>query len=100
VLPAQPIEVRGIAWTGAGHVTQVEVRINGDASWLEAPLDDAPQPGCWRRWRLTWQPSRKGPQVLAVRATDSLAQSQPETPAWNRSGYLWNGIDSVEFDIR
>ena len=32
-------------------------------------------------------------------ATDSDGQVQPETPPWNKSGYLWNGIDSVECEI-
>jgi hypothetical protein len=29
-----------------------------------------------------------------------MGQVQPEAPAWNRSGYLWNGFDTVDCEIR
>ena len=100
VLPAGAVELRGIAWTGQGHVTQVEVRIGQDDRWLLASLPGDPEPGAWRQWRLRWEPPRPGRHVVAVRATDSMGQVQPEAPPWNKSGYLWNGYDSVEFDVR
>ena len=99
VLPAGPVEVRGIAWTGQGHVTQVDVRIEDDR-WMSATLLGDPEPGAWRRWRLSWEPSRRGRHVVAARATDSMGQVQPESPPWNKSGYLWNGYDTVEFEVR
>ncbi len=33
------------------------------------------------------------------RAIDSLGDVQPETTPWNRSGYLWNGIDRVTCEV-
>ncbi len=100
VLPSGPVEVRGIAWTGQGHVTRVEVRIDREDRWHAATLLGDPEPGSWRPWVLHWQPSRRGPHVIAARATDSMGQVQPEVPAWNRSGYLWNGHDTVDCEIR
>ncbi len=99
VMPARPVEVRGIAWTGRGHVTKVEVAID-DHAWVEATLLGEPELGSWRQWRLNWDPSSQGRHVVAARATDSMGEVQPETPAWNKSGYLWNGIESVECEIR
>ena len=99
VLPARPLEVRGIAWTGRGHVTKVEVSIDGHG-WVEATLLGEPEPGSWRQWRLNWDPSSQGRHVVAARATDSMGEVQPETPAWNKSGYLWNGTESVDCVIR
>jgi sulfite oxidase len=100
VLPAGRVEVRGIAWTGQGHVTKVDVRIDDDDRWLGASLLGDPEPGAWRQWRLRWEPSRRGRHVVAARATDSMGQVQPESPPWNKSGYLWNGFDTVEFEVR
>ncbi|MGP0063647.1 MAG: sulfite oxidase, partial [Isosphaeraceae bacterium] len=83
VIRARPVEVRGIAWTGRGHVTKVEVAIDRDGRWREATLMGKPEPGRWRPWRLKWEPARAGRHVLAARATDSDGQVQPETPPWN-----------------
>jgi DMSO/TMAO reductase YedYZ molybdopterin-dependent catalytic subunit len=100
VLPAQPVEVRGVAWTGRGHVDKVEVATEPGGAWQSATLPGAAEPGAWRLWRMTWQPKKSGRYVLAARATDSLGECQLETPVWNRSGYLWNAIDSVDCEVR
>ncbi len=100
ILPAGRVEVRGVAWTGRGHVTRVDVRIGPGDSWEAATLLDDAVPGAWRRWRLSWQPAGPGRFVIAARATDSMDQVQPEQPAWNKSGYLWNGFDTVECEVR
>jgi sulfite oxidase len=99
VIPARSVEIRGIAWTGQGHVAKVEVSIDRDGRWVEATLAGDPEPGRWRPWRLSWAPARRGRHVIAARATDSRGQVQPEVPPWNRSGYLWNGIDSIDCEI-
>jgi hypothetical protein len=92
-------EVRGVAWTGAGHVVKVEFATDGDPQWKPATLLDPERAGSWRRWRAVWDAKQIGRQVLRVRATDSNGQTQPETPLWNRSGYLWNGIDQVNCEV-
>jgi hypothetical protein len=95
-----PIELRGVAWTGRGHVTKVQVRVAPDDRWLESTLNGDPEPGAWRRWHLNWTPPGPGRYVVAARATDSMGQVQPESPPWNKSGYLWNGHDTVAFEVR
>lgn len=92
--------MRGIAWTGQGHVTRVDVRIGPGDRWQAATLLGDAEPGTWRPWRLDWEPAGRGGVLIAARATDSMGQVQPETPAWNRSGYLWNGFDVVDCEIR
>jgi DMSO/TMAO reductase YedYZ molybdopterin-dependent catalytic subunit len=100
VLPAGPVEIRGIAWTGQGHVTRVDVRIDHDGRWLSASLLGDAEEGSWQQWRVPWKPARPGRHVIEARAADSMGQVQPESPAWNRSGYLWNGFDAVECETR
>ena len=90
-------EVRGVAWTGEGVVTQVEVS-TGDG-WTPARLLGEPQVGTWREWSFLWA-ARTGRHAIRSRATDSRGDVQPETTDWNRSGYLWNGIDKVTCEVR
>ena len=94
-----PIEVRGVAWTGEGHVTKVEVAIGPDGPWHPADFLNEPLPGSWRLWRWDWEGARPGRARLRVRATDSNGRVQPEASPWNKSGYLWNGIDVVECEV-
>ncbi len=93
-----PVEVRGIAWTGTGLVRHVEVSVDG-GPWRLAELEGPEHEGSWRLWTFAWQ-AKPGQHTLRVRATDSSNQTQPETPPWNKSGYLWNGIDEVHCEVR
>ena len=93
------VVVRGVAWTGDGHVTKVEFATGRDPVWRPATLLGDEQPGRWRPWRFAWS-ALPGRQTLRVRATDSNGQTQPEITPWNKSGYLWNGIDQVAVTVR
>lgn len=93
------VEIQGVAWTGMGHVTRVEVAIGRDGPWRAATLLNDDRPGTWRLWRCEWDTPGPGRHQLRARATDSSGQTQPESTAWNRSGYYWNGIDTVECEV-
>jgi DMSO/TMAO reductase YedYZ molybdopterin-dependent catalytic subunit len=98
------LEVRGIAWTGGDAVVdkvEVSVSIDDGPRWRPAELLDEARPWSWRRWRIFWEPvaARPGRVVIAARASDSSGATQPETTPWNKSGYLWNGIDRVSCEI-
>lgn len=97
-LSAGDHEVRGVAWTGPGHVVKVEVSTD-EPGWRAAALMDRAREGSWRRWRARVSFSKPGRQVIRVRATDSRGATQPEITPWNRSGYLWNGIDEVTCEV-
>lgn len=99
VLKAGRNEVRGVAWTGEGHVTKVEFAADSQAAWSPATLQGDQRQGSWRTWSATWVATKPGKYNLRARATDSLGQTQPEAPPWNRSGYLWNGIDHVDCEV-
>jgi DMSO/TMAO reductase YedYZ molybdopterin-dependent catalytic subunit len=90
-------DIAGVAWTGKGHVTNVEVSIDG-AGWNPARLIDPPAEYEWRRWTFSWKAS-VGEHLIRARATDSNGHVQPERGAWNKSGYLWNGIDHVQVAV-
>ena len=94
-----PVEIRGVAWTGEGLVEKVEVSTGPDRPWSLATLLGDPRPGTWRPWKFTWD-APPGRHTLRARATDSKGETQPEATSWNRSGYLWNGIDRVACEVR
>jgi len=98
-LPAGKVEIKGVAWTGDGTVTKVEVTTGPGTPWTPATLQGDPRTGTWRPWTLTWD-APPGRHTLRARAIDSRGQVQPETTDWNKSGYLWNGIDQVTCEVR
>ena len=98
VLTAGRVEVKGVAWTGDGVVERVEVSTL-DGVWSPATLIGDPRSGTWRSWTFAWD-AKPGRYSLKVRAVDSKGETQPEVSPWNRSGYLWNGIDRVSCEVR
>ncbi|WP_435008525.1 sulfite oxidase [Tundrisphaera lichenicola] len=99
VLPAGKVEIKGVAWTGEGTIKKVEVATAPGAPWSEAKLLGEAHPGSWQQWTQTWD-AQPGRYVLQARATDSTGETQPEVTPWNKSGYLWNGIDRVTIEVR
>lgn len=89
-VPAAPQLVRGVAWTGAGCVTVVELSEDGGTTWRSATLLGTSQPYTWRRWAAAWSPTQPGPATLLARATDSNGAQQPLQPVWNALGYANN----------
>jgi sulfite oxidase len=91
--------ISGIALTGIGVVQRVEVSFDAGRSWNLAELQKQKSPGAWQPWRYRWRVDTPGNYSIAVRATDSEGRTQPGASAWNRRGYLWNGIDRVRCEV-
>lgn len=93
-------EVRGIAWTGEGRVRSVRVGVRGGPErWVDAELIGEPGRWAWRRWRCRVELARPGRVMLGSQATDTEGRTQPDSTPYNRSGYLWNGIDHVTVEV-
>jgi sulfane dehydrogenase subunit SoxC len=77
-------EVRGLAWTGRGRITRVEVSVDGGTAWHDATLDEPVLPKCHTRFRYPW---RWGGEtaVLMSRATDETGYVQPTLDALMRA---------------
>ena len=89
-VPATPRAVRGVAWTGDGRVTLVELSDDGGSSWRRATLLGTTRPYTWDQWEVAWSPAGSGPATLLARATDSAGAEQPLQPVWNALGYANN----------
>ncbi len=98
-----PADIQGVAWTGGDAVvTKVELKLSwpgGGMGWVDAEFDGPARPYAWRVWRTAFA-TGPGQLTVRVRATDSTGATQPESSPWNKSGYLWNGYDRVDFRTR
>ena len=97
LLPGPDVyEIKGLAWSGRGRITRVEVSADGGKSWLEAHLDGPVLPRCFTRFRSAWNWDGNA-AVLKSRATDETGYVQPERDALvaerGRHGYFhYNAI--------
>ena len=85
--------ISGLAWSGSGPVTRVEVSLGG-GRWTEAAMRGSHR-HAWKQWEMTAQVERPGRLTIRSRATDASGQTQPEQAPWNRLGYGNNSIQTV-----
>jgi sulfane dehydrogenase subunit SoxC len=69
-------EVRGLAWTGRGRITRVEVSTDAGRSWADAELQGPILPRSTVRFRHLFEWSG-GDTMLLSRATDETGYVQP-----------------------
>ena len=94
-LKAGKVALHGVAWAGEADVVKVEVSTDGGASWSAARLGHEQAHYAWRLWNYEWK-ATNGEYNILSRATDSQGRTQPATPVWNPSGYLYNAPDQVK----
>lgn len=70
-------ELSGLAWTGNGVVTRVEVSADGGKTWVEARLQEPVLEKALTRFRAPWH-WNGARAILKSRAYDALGQVQPE----------------------
>jgi sulfane dehydrogenase subunit SoxC len=73
-------EIRGLAWTGRGRITRVEVSVDGGKTWNAATLDEPVLPKCHTRFRYPWNWSGSE-TVIMSRAIDETGYVQPTLDA-------------------
>ncbi len=116
-LPAGTIEITGFALSGFGSITEVAVQIDGgdfmpaEIIPLEEIQDEASLPptilqlqsdqeypfqSVWTPWRFRWE-ATSGNHVVAIRATDSANNVQPEVDNDIKDGQT--GITTYDVSI-
>jgi sulfane dehydrogenase subunit SoxC len=98
-------EIRGLAWSGAGSITRVEVSCDG-TTWRTATLHQPILSKCLTRFSYPWTWDGTA-TVLKSRATDEHGYVQPERDQLISAcgpgfGYHYNGIHAwrIEADGR
>lgn len=99
-LPPGKIEVGGFAWAGEVDIARVDVSTDQGATWMPARLVGERAKYSWRRFEYVFDAARPESYLIMCRATDANGRTQPVTPPWNPSGYLWNAPDSVRVEVK
>jgi sulfane dehydrogenase subunit SoxC len=69
-------EIKGLAWTGRGRVTRVEVSTDAGRKWVDAEMQPPVVPKCTVRFRHLWEWDGRETVILS-RATDETGYVQP-----------------------
>jgi sulfane dehydrogenase subunit SoxC len=91
-------EISGLAWSGAGRVSRVDVSTDGGAHWQAAQLQPPIMSRCLTRFHLNWEWDGR-PVVLQSRCIDDTGYVQPTlaqlvAKRGYNSVYHMNGIQS------
>lgn len=95
-------EIRGLAWTGNGSITRVEISVDGGASWQDAQLQKPVLPQSLTRFRFAWSWNGEA-RTLMSRAHDSSGVRQPghteliDTKGLNHY-YHYNAVCALRVD--
>jgi len=94
-------EIRGLAWSGAGSVAQVQVSTD-NRHWHKAVLQEPVLDKALTRFRIPWKWDGKPASLLSM-ATDQTGTSQPRREALlalkgSNAYYHFNAINSWSVD--
>lgn len=70
-------EIRGLAWSGRGRITLVEVSTDGGRSWQQTALQEPILPKCHTRFHFPWQWNGED-VILQSRCLDDTGYRQPD----------------------
>jgi DMSO/TMAO reductase YedYZ molybdopterin-dependent catalytic subunit len=93
------VTLRGIAFSGYGRVTKVEISDDDLKTWKAAQLGEDYGPYSFRTWDIAWTAKTAGKYSISARATDEKGNVQPDEAVWNAGGYLWNRIERQELMV-
>lgn len=92
--------IKGIAWTGQGYISDLELSFDKGETWVKANLVKHPyEPYSWSSWTFVWEASKKGEYTIYSRAKDTFGRIQPITPNWNRKGYGYNAFSIIHVKV-
>ncbi|MFP7300196.1 sulfite oxidase [Neobacillus niacini] len=91
--------IKGIAWTGKGKISKVEISTDHGDTWVEGKLSQYSSNYSWVSWTYDWVAAKKGMYSIMSRASDSHGRTQPMKPVWNRNGYGYNAVDRIKVKV-
>jgi sulfane dehydrogenase subunit SoxC len=91
-------QISGLAWSGYGRITKVDVSADGGKSWAPAALQQPVLSMGLTRFRMAWR-WNGGPAVLQSRTTDDTGYVQPTRAQifanrGTKAFYHFNGVTS------
>ncbi|MCQ6275215.1 sulfite oxidase [Bacillus sp. V3B] len=93
-------KIEGIAWTGQGSITEVQLSFDKGQTWKNAKLEKLPYESyAWSNWSFNWKVEKAGEYTIYSRAKDSNGRIQPLTAFWNRKGYGYNAVSKINLKV-
>jgi len=71
------VEIEGLAWSGMGTITRVDLSFDGGNNYVEANLKGLILPKCWTRWSYMHTYKKGEKLLLTSRAVDDAGFIQP-----------------------
>lgn len=99
-LPSGRVTILGAAYAGPAGVEQVDISIDGGATWLPATFIGPHEPYAWRQWQYLWNADAPGEYTIMARATDGDGNRQPMDAEWNVLGYGNNGVNEHAITVQ
>lgn len=93
-------DIHGVAWSGEGQITKVEVSTDDGRTWNETQLEKSDSPYSWQKWSYDWKVEQPGYYLLRARATNAKGECQPMNAPWNFRGFANNSIHAVPVTVR
>lgn len=95
-------EIQGLAWSGRGRITTVDISVDAGRTWRSARLQEPVLPKCHTRFRLPWRWDGQE-TIIQSRCTDDTGYRQPTRESLiavrgTQSSYHYNGIQSWKVD--
>jgi len=95
------VEIEGLAWSGMGTITGVDISFDGGKNYVEAQLKGLILPKSWTRWSYMHTYKKGETLLLTSRAMDDAGYIQPtvdqETDVLGVEGvYHRNGVETWE----
>jgi sulfane dehydrogenase subunit SoxC len=95
-------ELNGLAWSGHGKVTKVEISVDDGRSWVESSLCEPVLSKCLTRFKMPWHWDGSS-VVLQSRAYDDKGNIQPNRMEWSKQygagqSYHCNAIQSWQIN--
>jgi len=85
------VEINGLAWSGVGRITRVDISADGGDNWREAALQGPVLPMALTRFRIPWEWREGQTAFLQSRAMDESGRVQPSITALRAA----RGVDSI-----
>ncbi len=90
--------IAGLAWSGRGAVTAVDISFDDGATWKPAHLEQHADRWLWRRWTFAWRNAMPGRHRIISRASDEAGRVQPQTRP-NFQNKHFDGFAPVEVEV-
>jgi DMSO/TMAO reductase YedYZ molybdopterin-dependent catalytic subunit len=98
ILPRGTHVIRGLAWSGAGAITQLEVSLDGGQTWHATHLEAPRERWLWVRWSYVWE-AQPGQYRIMSRATDEVGRVEPQTPRFNNMRKNFSAIVATDVTV-